>query len=107
MNFLSLLIFCLILPSKILAFSVENYEDLSSKIRIQRDAKYWNTKKHQVRPKKKGKINLQKFGSNDAFFRPSVQIPLKPSLAQRSGAAIHYAPQPLGTVFENYSKCRT
>ena len=99
MNFV-LLIFCLILPWKIQSFYVENSNQDLSKIRIQRDAKYWNNgrrlwnTKHQVKPKKKGKINLQKFQSNDAFFRPSVQIPLKPSLAQRSGAAIHYA-QPL------------
>ena len=63
------------------------------RVRVQREAKIFNFK-HQVRPKKKGKINLQKFSTNDAFFKPSLQIPLEPSLAQRSGAAIHYA-QPL------------
>ena len=79
-----LLIFCLILPLKIHA---------DNSVRVQREAKIFNFK-HQVRPKKKGKINLQKFSTNDAFFKPSLQIPLEPSLAQRSGAAIHYA-QPL------------
>ena len=50
-----------------------------------------NNAKNKLRPKPKQRLNLNQFVSNDIPFVPSRQIPLLPSLKQRSGAAIKYA----------------
>jgi hypothetical protein len=56
------------------------------------NAGYSNTIfRHQIKPKKLNRISATKFKTNDIIFEPSKPIPIKPSLQQRSGAAISYA----------------
>ena len=55
-----------------------------------RKPKLIKNSRHKIKPKVR---EIVKFGSNDAPFRASYEIPLWPSLEQRSGAAIHYAQQ--------------
>ena len=55
-----------------------------------RKPKLIKNSRHKIKPKVR---EIVKFGSNDAPFKASFEIPLWPSLEQRSGAAIHYAQQ--------------